>query len=74
MFGIFSLPVVTNNIFKSLNINDTCTSFVCFKYQFTQSYVLVVPHACRIDLWTMSITALVVIFSAPMPKSPGGLI
>ena len=24
--------------------------------------------------WTMSITTLVVIFSAPMPKSPGGLV
>ena len=28
----------------------------------------------RIDLWTMSITTLVVIFSAPMPKSPGGVV
>ena len=31
---------------------------------------------CRIDLWTMIMTntTLVVIFSAPMPMSPGGLV
>ena len=33
------------------------------------------PLTCRPStLWTMSITTLVVIFSAPIPKSPGGLV
>ena len=47
---------------------------------YMQLGVLVMPLTCRllsffyrIDLWTMSITTLVVIFSAPMPKSSGAV-
>ena len=42
---------------------DTCVMYMCF-----------IHVLYRIDLWTMSITTLVVIFSAPMPKSPGGVV
>ena len=40
----------------------------------TTSHINLVQSSCRIDLWTMSITTLVVIFSAPMLNSPGGVV
>ena len=53
--------LITPTLLSARSENSTC-------------YVYDVLYKYRIDLWTMCITTLVVIFSAPIPKSPGGLV